>query len=68
MKKITFVLVIAVLLTALIAAQSFAGEAEEYEVLVDELVEEGVITPEKAKAIKDVGGCQAEGCQGRQRV
>ena len=39
MKKITFVLVIAVLLTALIAAQSFAGEAEEYEVLVDELVE-----------------------------
>ena len=53
MKKIFIVLVITLLVTTFGAALSFAGETEEYEVLVDELVEEGVLTPEKAQAIKD---------------
>ncbi len=52
MKKIVFVLAIAMLFAVLLAAQSFAGEGEEYEVLVNELVKEKVITPEQADSIK----------------
>jgi hypothetical protein len=51
MKKIFVVLVIALLVTAFSAAQPFAKEAGEYEILVNELVKEGVLTPEKAEAI-----------------
>jgi hypothetical protein len=51
MKKVFFVLVIATLFAALVAAQSFAGEADDYKIIVDELVKEKVITQERANEI-----------------
>ena len=51
MKKIFLVLAIALLVTTFSAVQSFADEPDEYEILVNELVEEGVLTPEKAEDI-----------------
>lgn len=51
MKKIFFVLAIAMLFAVLVAAQSFASEADEYKIIVDELVKEKVITQEKANEI-----------------
>jgi hypothetical protein len=51
MKKIFFVLAIAMLFAVLVAAQSFASEADEYQIIVDELVKEKVVTQEKANEI-----------------
>jgi hypothetical protein len=51
MKKIVFVLAVAMLFTVLVAAQPFAEEASEYKIIVNELVKEKVITQEKAKEI-----------------
>ena len=51
MKKLLVVLAVALFATTCSAALSFADEADEYEILINELVEEGVLTPEKAKAI-----------------
>src|SRR5208337_1081443 len=55
MKKIFFVLAITILFTVLVAAQPFAAEtkkeAGDYELLINELVKDGVITPERGKAL-----------------
>jgi hypothetical protein len=51
MKKIFFVLAIAMLFTVFIASQPFASEEDEYKIIVDELVKEKVITQEKANEI-----------------
>jgi hypothetical protein len=57
MKKISFILALAMMFVLLAASQPFAGEekkeASEYEVIVNELVKEKVITPEKAKQMLD---------------
>jgi hypothetical protein len=52
MKKILVVLAIALLVATCSAALSFADEVSEYEVLVNELVKQGVLTPEQADSIK----------------
>jgi hypothetical protein len=52
MKKIFVVLAIALLVTASNAALSFADTTSEYEVLVNELVKQGVLTPDQADSIK----------------
>lgn len=51
MKKIVFVLAIAMLFTVLLASQTFANETSEFKIIVDELVKEKVITQEKANEI-----------------
>lgn len=52
MKKSTLLLILALLCTVLLVAQSYAGEADEYEVLVNELVKQGILSPEQADSIK----------------
>src|SRR5208337_3435028 len=54
MKKISFVLAIVMLFTMLVAAQSFASESKapgDYEILIQELVKDGVITPERGRVL-----------------
>jgi hypothetical protein len=51
MKRVVFVLAIAILFMVAVAGQSYAKEATEYEVLVNELVKEKIITQEKANEI-----------------
>jgi hypothetical protein len=57
MRKIFYVLAIAIVFTLLMSAQVFASEekkeANEYEVIINELVKDKVITPEKAKEMLD---------------
>lgn len=54
MKKIVFALVIAMLFTMLAAAHPFASETKgvgDYEILINELVKDGVITPERGRVL-----------------
>lgn len=51
MKKMLVVLVSALLVTTCSAALSFADEVSEYEILINELVIEGVLSPERAEEI-----------------